>query len=137
MNEEGFGVDEIEDPLKQFREEWEAYKKERNDRLHRFFVRILVIFALLGLTVSATVYYVYTSSETNKEALCAIRHDAERRVFLGEQFLKEHPNGIAGISANSLRVSLNNSKETVESLSSLNCVPVTMPERTPDPRESP
>lgn len=110
-----------EDIEQKFRKEWEKYKKERNERLHRFFVRVLVIFAILGFTVAGSVYYVYTTSGNNQDALCALRHDSERRVALGEEFLKENPNGIPGVSVDSLRRSINNAKETMRSLSSLNC----------------
>jgi len=109
------------------RKEWEEYKQERNERLHSFFVRVMVIFALLGFTVAGSVYYVYTTSQTNQDALCAIRHDSERRVILGEEFLRENPNGIPGVSVESLRRSINNAKETVKSLSSLNCLPIESP----------
>jgi len=112
-----------EDIEQKFRKEWVKYKQERNERLHRFFVRVVVIFALLGITVSVTAYYTYTTSQTNQDALCAIRHDSERRVTLGEEFLGENPNGIPGVSTDSLRRSINNAKETVRSLSSLNCPP--------------
>lgn len=135
MTEDDAEFEEIKDPLEQFREEWEAYRKERNDKLHRFFFKVMVIFALLGVTVSATVIYVWITSENNRKALCAIRHDAERRYALGEQFLKDNPNGIAGISASQLRVSINNSKETADSLSIVHCA--SQPKVTPTPTTSP
>lgn len=114
--------------------EWEEFKKERNERLHRFFRKVLVIFAILGFTVAGSVYYVYTTSVTNKEALCSVRHDSERRVILAEAFLKENPNGIPGISIDSLRRSTNNAKQTVDSLSSLDCKP--LKEDPPSPNAS-
>lgn len=132
-----------ETDLAKFREEWEAYRKERNERLHRFFFRVLIIFAVLGITVSATAYFTWETAKESKDGLCAIRHDSERRVSLGEQFLKENPNGIPGISTDSLRRSVNNAKETVESLSSLHCSPAKTKTPTPTltpfatPKESP
>lgn len=135
-------INEIEDPWEQFRKEWEAYKLERNERLRRFFVRVLVIFAFLGVTVSVTAYFTWKTAQDSKDGLCAIRHDSERRVALGDQFLKENPNGIPGISVDSLRRSVNNAKETVASLSSLNCSPAKKklpPKLTPfvTPKERP
>lgn len=127
---EGKGLESPE-TLEKFREEWDAYRKERNERLHRFFVRVLVIFAVLGLTVSATAYFTYNTADESKEGLCALRNDAERRVILGDQFLKDNPNGIPGISIDSLRRSVRNSKETVKSLSSLSCPPAEI--ETPSP----
>lgn len=118
-----------------FRKEWEAYRAERNIRLHRFFVKVMVIFAFLGLTVSATAYFTWKTAQESKDGLCAIRQDAERRVVLGEEFLKEHPQGFAGISPASLRRSIDNSKETVDSLSNLSCSETTSP--TPKPSQTP
>lgn len=122
---------EIEDPLEQFRKEWEAYRQERNIRLARFFRRVLAIFALLGVTVSITAYFTWQTSQDVKEGLCALRQDAERRVILGDQFLKENPNGIPGISVDSLRRSIKNSKETANSLAHLNCPAPELPTATP------
>lgn len=128
MTEGGF------DPAK-FREEWEEYKKERNERLHRFFFRVLVIFAVLGVTVSATAYFTWSTAKESKDGLCAIRQDAERRVVLGNEFLKDHPEGFAGISAASLRRSIQNSQETIDSLSNLDCAHAATP--TPTPTKTP
>lgn len=115
--------------------EWEEFKKERNVRLHRFFVKVIVIFAILGLTVSATAYYTLNSAQDSKAGLCAIREDSEQRVHLGEEFLKENPKGIPGISAESLDRSIANSKQTLLSLSFLSCPPLDPP--PPIPKESP
>lgn len=117
----------MKESLEQFRKEWDEYRAERNNRLHRFFVRVVVLFSCLGLTVSATAYFTWKTAQDSKEGLCAIRQDAERRLALGTQFLKEHPNGFAGISIDSLRRSTNNAKDTVDSLSGLDCPP-------PEPR---
>lgn len=130
MTERDIEVGEIEDPVQKLRKEWEAYKQERNERLRRFFVRVLVIFAFLGATVSVTAFFTWKTAQESKEGLCAIRHDSERRVALGDQFLKENPNGIPGISVDSLRRSINNAKETVKSLASLDCDP---PPKTSEP----
>jgi hypothetical protein len=120
--------------------EWEEYRTEQEERLSHFFKRILIVFAILGFTVAGSVYYVYATSNTNKNALCAMRYDAERRVSLSEDFLKENPNGIPGISIDSLRRSTNNAKQTAESLSFIDCPPLEdLPEVSPStlPEESP
>lgn len=113
-----------EELARRFHQEFAAYRAERNRRLHRFMVKVIAIFALLGACVSVTAYYVYQISKDNQAGLCAIRHDSERRVALGDKFLKEHPNGFAGISVDSLKRSTNNAKETVRSLAELDCPPL-------------
>lgn len=124
MTEEEF------DPAK-FREEWDTYRKERNDRLHRFFVRVMIIFALLGFTVAGSVVYVYTTSENNKEALCAYQADLVQRVASGEQFLKDNPNGIPGISEQTIRASIDSLKQSLKSFAIVNCPESMPPESTP------
>lgn len=120
MTEEEF------DPA-QFRKEWDAYRQERNNRLHRFFVRVLIIFAILGFTVAGSVVYVYTTSENSKKALCAYQADLKQRIVSGEQFLKDNPNGIPGIPAPTIRAGLDNQKQALKSFAIVNC-----PENTPD-----
>lgn len=115
----------------QFRKEWEAYKKERNDRLHRLMVKIIVIFAVGGITMSITVAYVFITSAKNQDALCSVRHDAERRVVQTEQFLDDHPEGIPGIPVSTLQRGLEAAKETVKSLDNLRCPPLATGSVTP------
>lgn len=54
-------------------------------------------------------------------ALCTFRDDLQKRYDEGVKFLKDHPNGIPGISAEEIQNSLKNEKTTLDSLSSLNC----------------
>lgn len=123
MTEEEFDPDT-------FRQEWDAYRKERNDRLHRFFVKVLIIFALLGFTVAGSVVYVYTTTENNKEALCAYQADLEQRITTGEQFLRDNPRGIPGIPAPTIRASLDNLKQALGAFSIVNCPSVEHPSTT-------
>lgn len=58
---------------------------------------------------------------TTKKALCTFRHDLQLRIQASEQFLKDNPNGIVGITAEQIRQSLINQKQTVESLEDLRC----------------
>lgn len=104
-----------------FREEWEKYKQERNERLHRFTVRALIILAVVGLTMAGTVGYVAWTTDNNREALCAVRADAENRVEQTKQFLEENPNGIPGISPEQLKRSTENSVRTAEAIQGVSC----------------
>lgn len=115
---------EVHEELNQFRKEWEQYRHERNERLHNFFVKVIVIFALLGITVSVSAYFTFDTAQKNKTALCAMRNDAERRLDLGREFRMENPNGIPGISINAVRRSMNAARETIKSLESLDCPPI-------------
>ena len=97
-------------------------------------LRLLVIATvLLYLAVFGTGYYVYTIAQSNTKGLCALRTDAESRVDQSKQFLKEHPQGIPGISAEQLKRSTDNSKRTIAALESVRCPPppdLNVPEKT-------
>lgn len=54
-------------------------------------------------------------------ALCALRHDLERRVGDGERFLAEHPHGIPGIPAETLRTSVEGQVRTIRALRVVRC----------------
>lgn len=111
-----------EEELQQtFREEWDAYRKERNDRLHRFFVKVVIIFACLGVTMSVTVWYVYHIAEQNRTGLCLIREEAEDRIAQTNEFLKEHPEGLDGISADQIRRGTRQAVQTQQALKDLDC----------------
>lgn len=101
--------------------DFDAFKKERNERLHRFFVKVVVIFALLGVTVSVTLYYVYRVSQRNQTALCTARANAEDQIAQTEAFIKKHPLGIAGISVDELRRGIQQAVRTRDALKDLHC----------------
>lgn len=54
-------------------------------------------------------------------ALCTFRSDLERRYESGVQFLREHPDGVPGIPASVIQTSVNNQRDTLESLQGLPC----------------
>jgi hypothetical protein len=54
-------------------------------------------------------------------ALCTLRADLEQRVASSEGFLREHPEGVAGIPARTIRESIANQRRTIAALSGLNC----------------
>lgn len=56
-------------------------------------------------------------------ALCALRGDLQTRINTSERFLADHPQGIPGISAASIRSSINGQRHTIAALSPLNCPP--------------
>jgi hypothetical protein len=60
------------------------------------------------------------SKDTNT-ALCALRHDLELRVASSQQFLEEHPNGISGITPQTIQQSIDNQMSTIDALSNLDC----------------
>lgn len=54
-------------------------------------------------------------------ALCTLRADLKQRVKSSEKFLADHPHGIPGITAGTIRASLNGQQRTVKALAGLQC----------------
>jgi hypothetical protein len=96
-------------------------------------LRLLVVATLvLYLALAAVVFWAYHDSTSKRHdlqqvavqtntALCTLRGDLKQRVRSSEKFLAEHPNGIPGISAATIRSSLSGQKRTVASLAGLQC----------------
>lgn len=59
-------------------------------------------------------------SETH-EAICALTADLESRTEGTKLFLQQHPQGIPGIPASTLRESLHNQERTLDALSVVSC----------------
>lgn len=66
--------------------------------------------------------------------LCVLKADERDRVRDGESFIKQHPEGLAGISAATIQQSLDNQKKTIAALSAIRC---TKAESHPAPTTGP
>jgi hypothetical protein len=71
---------------------------------------------VIGLLVVSIVLALRTNS-----ALCSLRGDLQDRVTQSETFLAKHPNGFAGISAATIRSSLDGQRRTIRALHILYC----------------
>jgi hypothetical protein len=60
-------------------------------------------------------------AQQTRSALCVLRSDLERRVVSSQEFLREHPRGIPGISAKAIRDAAANQQRTIDALSSIDC----------------
>ena len=58
---------------------------------------------------------------TTHTALCSLRSDLQRRVDASKAFLKEHPEGIPGISSAEIQRSTDSQEQTVKALDILKC----------------
>jgi hypothetical protein len=89
---------------------------------------VAVLIALLVISVGFADVQVFRLSsqiagnqQNNTQALCAFRDDLARRVQSSTDYLATHPNGIPGIPAGTIRLSLANEQHTLSALSSLKC----------------
>jgi hypothetical protein len=86
---------------------------------------VVVVYSVVvsaALVVSVVAYARITDvADRTTGSLCALRHDLEDRVANGERFLRDHPRGIPGIPAGTLRTSVDGQRRTVEALGDLRC----------------
>lgn len=82
---------------------------------------LIVALTVLLVLSPIAIKNVHDYTAETQQALCALREDIERRVEGSREFLRDHPEGIAGISASAIRVSLEGQERTVMVLASLDC----------------
>lgn len=100
--------------------------------LERNVNRIVMIVIAIAVSIIALVIVGFLDShsksaalnratERTTHALCTLRGDLARRVQQSEDFLREHPNGLPGISPAVIRNSQKSQEQTVKALGSLRC----------------
>jgi hypothetical protein len=82
---------------------------------------LLVATVVLYLALFGVAYVVYRNGDTNRAALCALRWDLEKRVAGTQQLLIDHPEGLAGIPAQTLKDGITNQQRTIEALRGVHC----------------
>lgn len=91
----------------------------------RFAVAAFVLSLVLFLAVGGiTIYVLSLKSNEGAEthaAVCALTADLEARTQSSRDFLHDHPNGIPGIPATTIRESIHNQKRTIDALSVVSC----------------
>lgn len=94
---------------------WSYYRRD----VFQFATTLLVLWALVqGHDIAAKANSQATEA---RGSLCALRGDVERRVQSGTDFLREHPAGIPGISAATIKTNIANQQSTIRALSRLDC----------------
>lgn len=90
----------------------------------------VVRWRLLGVWIAVftavtfwTIYHVRSDEAHTKAALCTFRADLIQRIEQSTVFLAEHPHGIPGIPAATIRDGIRNQQRTINALSSLHCQP--------------
>jgi hypothetical protein len=85
--------------------------------LNLLVVATVVLYVFLG----AAVLWTNHEAGVTRDALCALRGDLERRVASSERFLVEHPVGVPGIPASTIREGIINQRRTINALAGLSC----------------
>jgi hypothetical protein len=95
-----------------------------NRRADRAGLAVLIVLYLLGFhTSSHTSDRITADEHRTNDALCVFRRDLESRAASAKTFLHEHPNGFAGFTASSIKVSLIGQERTIMALTTLKCPP--------------
>lgn len=82
---------------------------------------LLIGTAFLYVVVGYVSIYAYNTAQTNTDALCAFRADLQDRVQSSQAFLRDHPQGFAGIPAATIKTSLDGQVRTIHVLRDLPC----------------
>jgi hypothetical protein len=86
----------------------------------------------LTVIILGFIAYIARVNDTNRTeelavqtttVICALRADLQARVDSTEKFLRTHPNGFAGISAEALEAQMEGQQRTIAALSTLPCPP--------------
>lgn|SRR6476620_1399611 len=85
-----------------------------------FALSVVLFAAVVGMAIYIFSGKTAAGTETH-EAICALTSDLEVRTEGTRRFLNEHPDGISGIPASTLRESLQNQERTIGALSVVSC----------------
>jgi hypothetical protein len=84
---------------------------------------VLSVFLFVAVLVGGA-YLLSTKSAEGAEvheAICALSADLESRTERSRDFLRDHPNGIPGIPAATIRESVTNQERSIAALSVVSC----------------
>jgi hypothetical protein len=76
---------------------------------------------VLYLAVAIVGAVSFHSTRVNTDALCALRGDLKNRVAASQRFLVDHPAGVAGIPAKTIRDGIKNQQRTIAALKNISC----------------
>lgn len=87
-------------------------------------LRVLVITTVvLFIAIGAVGIYAYTVADQNRQAVCNLKDDLERRVVTSEKFATEHPDKLEefGFTPAQVQKEIDNQRRTISALSAVSC----------------
>jgi hypothetical protein len=99
--------------------------------IRRWLAVLTGLTVVLYLIIAGLLVWTDVQSDKNADALCALYEDAVGRADAGARFLTENPRGLPGFTVEQIQTSINNSRATARSLSTLHCPLPPEPSPTP------
>lgn len=93
-------------------------------RYRRFSSRMLkayVVLAVTNVVALAIGGVLIDRNATTRNAVCTLRANLEQRVAGSEAFVKDHPEGFAGISAAQIERDIAQQRQTIKALDAVSC----------------
>lgn len=85
-------------------------------------LRTVVLIVCLGTALNSVgIYVTWRLNGRSNDALCVLRGDLEKRVESSREFLRDHPQGFAGITAREIQDGIANQQRTIAALAGLPC----------------
>jgi len=82
----------------------------------------LIMLMIAGLfRVQSLSSKVADNQRENTQALCAFRNDLRERINSAEKFLRQHPQGAFGISADTIEMGVQDELSTIQALAVVRC----------------
>lgn len=78
------------------------------------------VLTLFGWQVNTTRHLAQDGRQAH-DSLCVLKFDIGQRIKDSTTFLEEHPQGLAGIPAATIRTSIRNQQATFDALAALEC----------------
>jgi hypothetical protein len=91
------------------------------EQIKRRLNQLLVATVVLYVAVIVIAVLALRQATGDHAVLCAFKGGLKNQVAASSDFLKKHPRGVGGISAEDIRSGMNRQQHTIDSLSNLKC----------------
>lgn len=91
------------------------------ESLRKSLRRLVAATLVLYLVMGAVALKIYIDGRATHDSLCTFRADLANRALASTDFLRDHPNGVAGIPPKIILEGIYNQQRTIVALKDLDC----------------